>query len=392
MAKKNFRSQEYEKLVSYILPRYIKGKRHYVEFYCYNPEKCKLTRIRKHFDNIKNVKLRNRTALDFVERIAVRLLEGWNPFLEGAGAKEYTTFTEASAKYEEYLDKLMAEGGMRSETVLGYKSRLHILNDWVEEHKDKIYYSYQFNGRNISRFLDYVFIERNNTVRTRNNYYNWLCSFCNYLTERQYVPSNPMASVQRLKSKGINKNRDIIPEDVLRNIHDFLMENNKHFLLACYVLHYILIRPHEMTFLKIEDISIINQTIRVKGEYTKNHNDATLTLPKKVIKLMLDLDVFSSPGHYYLFSEDFKPGEKQISEKKFRDYWTGKMRKKLKFSDKYKFYSLKDTGITNMIKDNLDVITVRDQARHSSIEMTDTYTPHNKKKADSNLTEYEGVL
>lgn len=59
----------------------------------------------------------------------------------------------------------------------------------------------------------------------------------------------------------------------------------------------------------------------------------------------------------------------------FRDYWLLNIRKELKFPDSYKFYSLKDTGITNMLKTH-DRITVRDQARHASILETDKYTPH----------------
>ena len=80
------------------------------------------------------------------------------------------------------------------------------------------------------------------------------------------------------------------------------------------------------------------------------------------------------------------------SEKFFRDYWVRVLRKELKFSDRYKFYSLKDTGITNMLKANTDVLSVRDQARHSSILITDMYTPKDVKQANKLLTNYRGVL
>ena len=111
-----------------------------------------------------------------------------------------------------------------------------------------------------------------------------------------------------------------------------------------------------------------------------------------VINLMLDLKVFEQPGSYYLFSEGFRPGKVYRSEKFFRDYWVRALRKELKFSDRYKFYSLKDTGITNMLKANTDVLSVRDQARHSSILITDMYTPKDVKKANELLTNYKGDL
>jgi integrase len=56
------------------------------------------------------------------------------------------------------------------------------------------------------------------------------------------------------------------------------------------------------------------------------------------------------------------------------------IRKPLGLPAKYKFYSLKDTGVTMMLRANTDVLSVRDQARHSSILITDTYTPHDIAK------------
>lgn len=38
--------------------------------------------------------------------------------------------------------------------------------------------------------------------------------------------------------------------------------------------------------------------------------------------------------------------------------------KDLDLPSEYKFYSLKDTGITDLIKDRTDLLSIRDQARH----------------------------
>lgn len=45
-----------------------------------------------------------------------------------------------------------------------------------------------------------------------------------------------------------------------------------------------------------------------------------------------------------------------------------------------------------MLKANTDVLTVRDQARHSSILITDRYTPKDIKDANALLLKYHGVL
>ena len=75
----------------------------------------------------------------------------------------------------------------------------------------------------------------------------------------------------------------------------------------------------------------------------------------------------------------------------FRDYWTRCVRKDLDLPEQYKFYSLKDTGITNMLRANKDVLSVRDQARHSSLAITELYTRH-LRKANSEVLAWEGSL
>lgn len=206
---------------------------------------------------------------------------------------------------------------------------------------------------------------------------------------RAFVSKDPTEGVPSLVHKHLNKNRDSLSESDLIRLKEYLQAHNKHFLLATYILYYTFLRPHEMSCIKIEDISIKGQTIRVWGENAKNHNDAVVTMPKKILKLMLELDVFSHPGSHYLFSRDFRPGTEYRSEKCFRDYWSRVLRKELGFSSRYKFYSLKDTGITNMLRKNIDAVSVRDQARHSSIEITNIYVSKSDMKANKSLLDYD---
>lgn len=144
-----------------------------------------------------------------------------------------------------------------------------------------------------------------------------------------------------------------------------------------------------MAALHLSDFNLAKQTIFISGEISKNKKSAVVTLPAKVIRLMVDLDIFKHPGHYFLFSENFRPGSQHKSEKAFRDFWDRKIRKALNFPKTYKFYSLKDTGITAMLR-SCDTLTVRDQARHSSILMTNTYTPQDIQNANDLLLNYEG--
>ena len=286
----------------------------------------------------------------------------------------------------------MIQHSMREESVTSYLSYQRVMMRWVAEHRRNVHYAYQFDKRLVDAFLDYIYLDKDNSIQTRNNYLSWIKTFSKWLQQKSMIDGDPTSGIPNLKKKDKTKNRDVIPDEVLSQISTYLKENNRHYLLACYLLHYVFVRPHELALLKIQDFSLSKKTLYIHWDVAKNWNDAVVTLPVHVIDLMIELDIFKSPGNYYLFSDNFRPGPSFKSEKCFRDFWTRKLRKNLGFSDRYKFYSLKDTGITNMLRANTDVLSVRDQARHSSIQTTNMYLKGHGMKVYDILADFEGYL
>lgn len=396
MPQKNFYSKNKRTVLDEIIgwkpPKFHQASECYVSLSAFDPSIGKFHTKKFMLGHIKGKRNQRVYGEDLIKRLMEKLLQGWNPWVEIVQPLEYSSFDDVCRKYEEYLLKLLKENNMREESVISYTSRIRVLKEWKEKQKVNLFYTYQFNSRLVGQFLDYVFVDRNNTIRTRNNYLSWLKTFCKYLLERGYIPTDPTESYSIVQRRGQLKNRDVIPDDLLGELKNWLMKHNRHYLLACYILHYLFVRPKEMSYLKIGDFNIKKKTLLLHGVNTKNHNDALLTMPDHVMKLMIDLNIFNSPGNYYLFSDGFAPGKERKSEKSFRDYWHYHIRKNLKMSDRYKFYSLKDTGITNMLRANTDILTVRDQARHSSILITDIYTPKDIQQANQLLLNYKGVL
>lgn len=381
------KQSDFNELKGWTPPVFHQGKECYVSFTAFCPETGKMRKKKFMLDRIKSKRLQKLKGKQMCQRLTEKLLDGWNPWIEAESPSEYTTWEEVCYSYENYIDKMSKEKGLRPETIASYTSYLKILKEWIED--KNVHYSYQFNRRIVGKFLDYVFVERNVSLQTRNNYLSWLKTFSKFMLARAFVSKDPTEGVPSLVHKHLNKNRDSLSESDLIRLKEYLQAHNRHFLLATYILYYTFLRPHEMSCIKIDDISIKGQTIRVWGENAKNHNDAVVTMPKKILKLMLELDVFSHPGSHYLFSRDFRPGTEYRSEKCFRDYWSRVLRKELGFSSRYKFYSLKDTGITNMLRKNIDAVSVRDQARHSSIEITNIYVSKSDMKANKSLLDYD---
>ena len=163
---------------------------------------------------------------------------------------EYTKFDDVCDKYQDYLMKLYKERGMREDSVSSYLSRLRVLRKWKEVEKVNLFYSYQFNKNIVGQFLDYIFIDRNNTIRTRNNYLTWLKVFCKYLVERGYVPNNPTEGMSSTQRNSQLKNRDVIPDKVMMNIKEWLNEHNKHFFIGLLHLTLSICTTERNEFLK----------------------------------------------------------------------------------------------------------------------------------------------
>ncbi len=115
----------------------------------------------------------------------------------------------------------------------------------------------------------------------------------------------------------------------------------------------------------------------------KNGKDGTVTIPKKLRILLVDHLVQSENSECLFSKNGFLPGTIKLNPKKISDEWA-KMRAKLNFENKYQFYSLKDTEITNLLLLEVPAKKVRDQARHHDIRITETYISRTEK-ADNEL-------
>ena len=360
----------------------------YIEFYAYDPEQGKMRRKRIKTNRIKGTLKRRQYVRDVIKRLGEQLSRGWNPWIAKDATSLYV-FEEALSRYEAHIEKMLTSGYFRKETYTGYKSYIKILRQYIAR-KKPLYYVYQFDRVFCVDFLDYVFVDRNNGAQTRNNYLNFLRVFSGFLVDKGYLKSKPTDGISPISKRLFKKERTCIPVETIGKIAGYCKEHEPHFLLACYLLYYCFIRPVEMTRLRVRDFNLNAGTVTIPAECSKNKRKQTITLPKKVLLYAVELGVFSAPMDDFIFSYRLRPGSVEIDPKHFRDHWDN-LRKPLGLRCEWKFYSLKDTGITAMLKAKLPTIEVRDQARHSSLSITEIYTEHSDE-VNPDIFNLDGAL
>ena len=243
------------------------------------------------------------------------------------------------------------------------------MKEYIDSLVVPIKYAYQFDTSFCNDFIDYVYLDRESSPRTRNNYRGWLYGFAEFMVARNYISSNPVEHIKIIPE--YDKYRKDLSEDMLQRMTTYLLEKDKPFYLACMMQYYTLIRPGELSRLKIKDISLKKQSVFVSKDFSKNHKDAEVGLNATIIHLMLDLQVLNNPGDYYLFGKGFLPNAERTGADQFNKRWK-KMREALGWNDCYQFYSLKDTGIRDLANAQ-GVVVARDQARHRDITTTNKY-------------------
>lgn len=378
-------------ILSYTYPRLHTGACWFISFYAFDPVSGTMRRKRIKINSVGTATEKRRYAAQMCHRLSAKLEAGWNPWIEADAEHSYHSFADVLSNYRKYLAKQFADGVLRKSTIHGYTSSASIMERWNENQPSPIRYIFQFDRSFCVRFLDYVYVGRGNSPTTRNNNLAFLRSFSTFLVQHLYIKEKPTEGLQSM-SKGLRpKERTVIEPEDMRRLHDWLIAHNRPFLLACYFLHYMLIRPREISKLRLSDINVAKQTVYIDASISKNKKSGIVTIPAPILELMIDLEYFNTPSRYYIFSTGFRPGSKMCSERVFRNYWNNTIVPALKFPKEYKFYSLKDSGITEMLR-VMDTLSVKEQARHSSLLITDAYTPQEVRNANPALQNYKGIL
>lgn len=363
------------KFVDYIPAELRKNKEWIVCYYVKNPFTKKLERKRVRVKRIKGATERLKFARKLVSEINSKLERGYNPFMEQEAARSFALLIDVIDQYLIRLKKQVKDGALRSDTARSYKSYIINLVKYMKKKETMDMYCLNFDMKFVQGFMDYIYYDRDNSNRTYNNYLLGIRMFVKYLLEREFISLDPTAKMST-KRNGAKK-REMIPRQLRAEISKYLQANNPEYLTLCLATYYCFIRRTELTKIRVCDVNIHKGYIIVNSDIAKNHKTEPVTIPKEYIPYIAN-HISRSNNSDYLFSADnYRTGNQPLNPKKISDEWA-KMRKKLKFESKYQFYSLKDSGITELLNSGIPAIKVRDQARHHDLKITEKYTNRNQ--------------
>ncbi|MGM9763376.1 MAG: tyrosine-type recombinase/integrase [Candidatus Cryptobacteroides sp.] len=368
--------------LDYIPAKLSQGIDWYVYFYVTDPVTQTMRRVRIKINRIKNKKERLKVARQMIVALNERLALGWNPFIEKSAPKSGTNIYDAMDAFITAKSKSAEANSMRS-----YKSFIKTFRSWMASKgaDGSKFPVMSFTHQTALQLMKDVDEDDRISAQTYNNYLRFFTLLFNWFLEKGYVAENPFAGIKRKDRRKIKKKRRIMSDEELARLTGFLKENNPCYLAMCLMCYCCFMRPKEIALLRCEDIDLDNQTIHIRAEIAKNDNDSYRTIPDDMLPFLRGLDLSVAKNFVFSDSHTFVSGKKKVLTQAIARYWNDVIRPECGFPMELQFYSLKDTGITNMLGSGVPVSFVKQQADHGSLAMTSIYLGNLKGKANETL-------
>lgn len=355
-------------LLSFKPAQLYTGLEWFVAYYVLNPATEKLERKKIKLNRIKNQAERRKYATALINELNKKLYAGWNPYLEESAPRGFTPLKQVLGIF--YRSK---ERELRDDSLRSYRSFNDTFEKWLDETGRGTIFSAKFDKLDALEYMEWLYNVKRVSNKTWNNYRTFLSLLFNWMVEHKYAAMNHFSTMKKKTAE--QKERIVIDHDTRKRITEHLQESDYDFLMVCLLVFHSLIRPKEISHLKPKDFDLEKQTIFISGTFAKNHQNRISTIPDALLPYLKKWDFNGASPDQYIFGTNFMPGKTPVNGRRFAKKWD-KLRDDLCLEKEMKLYSLRDSGIIQMLNDGISPEEVMKQADHSSLEITTVYTKH----------------
>ncbi len=360
---------------SYKPAAFYKGPKYSYIFYFYkNPLTSKFHRFKEYFDlnRIQNETEQKMYANEIIKFINHKLKGGFNPF----NAKRLS----AQQDHLSFIFKKLI-------TDLSYNRSKHTRNTYATmrnrfeqflcEEKLENMRLVDFDMNYCEAYKQYM-IDKKLSKKTINGTLTHMALFWETAVAKKIVLDNPFRKITRIKNElHTRDDKDIfepLTSHEMKIIFEKIKTKDKHYITFLAFIFYAWIRPIEITRLKISDIDLDQNFIRLKKNITKNNKNSFVQLVPPLKEILLNhLQGYSNQDDY-IFSENFLPGKIPIGCRWPYKMWLRYVVKDLGINKN--LYALKHTGNIDYLinnKGSADLKWQQMQNRHGSSGMTEQY-------------------
>jgi len=333
-----------------------------IVYYVENPATKEMFRKVIKLNRIKSLTERRIYSRKIIKEINRKLEKGWNPFLENHAVKGYVKMNAA-------LDVFLKEKGkeLRPDSMRTYKSYSRMLLKHIAANNISDF-AVSFTESHAKDFMQWVYTEKNVSATTFNNYLLTYRVIFNWLINSGYAAINPFQKIKRKKAE--QKIRRILTGTERDQLWRHYEIEKPRFLLASLLAFHGLLRPTELVNLK--PANILYHKKLIDPPHTKNGKSRLIALPDYIFTMLKKLQIEKQEPKSFIFSSGFRPGHHKLCPRKISKEWE-RARNLFGWQKDLQFYSLRDSGIVQMLRDGIPIEEVQKHADHAHITTTQKY-------------------
>ena len=327
-------------------------------------KQVRVEKIRKRYGKRANVVISR-----LMQKINKDLIDGNTPFAEYHIVKHYPI--------RECIDKYIQvkRTEIRDISVRNYTASLKKLLFFLTLKRQTDLSMNAFTKQHEFEFCEYI-----SGTGISAQYYNEIItvvkSFWAWSIDRGFAINNPFSGTKKRKTEE-KLRKKISPKD-LAFIFNHLKKSNYRFYIFCLLVYSCLLRPQEILRCRISNFNLEDGTIWIDGTQTKNKNSRKIIIPNFAlteIKTFWEKEQIEQKNKdLYLFGgRELNSGFERKTTHIVSYLW-GRLREVLNLPKEYQLYSLRDTGITDMLYSNITPKAVQIHADHHSLAMTEIYS------------------
>lgn len=346
----------------------------FAEYYVYDPLKDEMVRKRTRLLSVvkryRTARQRRLAAQELVDDINRKLSGGWTPLQQTEDSRLYTPIGDLVDKFIVAKER----EGVRPSTLTNYRSFTGLFLRWCEDTGRAKKCSATFLRADAVQYMDSV-LDRGNGNRSYNNTIKALHSFWQWSLEHCYCKENPFNGI-RLMPK-TKKKRILVDPATRQLVAEYYAREKPQMLLVCKLVYHSAIRPNEISNIQLKHIHLDRHYILIEADNAKNGKARCATITRDIEEYLEPLLKKYPDKDLYLFGvgRQMMPSAGHARKNYFSKCWE-RMRDDLKLPVEMQLYSLRDTGLVDLLHAGVDQLTVQHHADHSSIAIQNIYTDH----------------
>lgn len=362
------RTQAFE-LLGYVPAEPHFGKLTYVDYYVRDPISKGKRRMRVKLNHVGGLAERKAYARRTAAEINAKLARGWNPLVAGEASKAWYTMEQVLEQFVK-----VKERDTNHSSPATYISFTNVFREWCREQGILQKAVSSFSRTHALRFLDHLVEEREVGAVTYNNYILRSSILFIWMIEREYRADNPFKGIKRKRTE--EKFRTLITEEERAQCLTWFERYDPPMVMVCMFVFHTLLRPgSELRRIKCGFVELHNGVVNVNGTQSKSKRIRRPAIPDVMLPYLAASPIMQAKPSDFVVGKNLLPGPVRCAKNTTTNRWN-KMRDALGWEKDKVLYSLRDTGIVQLIADGLPLTFIMQQADHKNIDTTNKYVQH----------------